>query len=125
MSPERPGRWVTPRQGPGKSWQASQDRGTRDQAFGVRLGAPSPILRCFLTGSWGSRRLTPGDCGRPGAVMPGGPALGASGWVPGVWLTVRAPTLSLLSSPSWRERGADAGRRPRHRRWPEGLGSQA
>lgn len=71
MSPERPGRWVTLRQGPGKSWQTSQGRGAPGQAFGARLGAPSPILRCFLTGSWGSPRWTQGDSGRPGAGTPG------------------------------------------------------
>lgn len=55
MSPERPGRWVTLRQGAGKSWQISQAGGTLGQAFRARLGAPSPILRCLLTGSLGSR----------------------------------------------------------------------
>ncbi|XP_066894567.1 BRCA2-interacting transcriptional repressor EMSY isoform X9 [Kogia breviceps] len=55
MSPERPGRWVTLRQGAGKNWQDSQSGRAPGQAFGARLGAPNPILRCLLTGSWGSR----------------------------------------------------------------------
>lgn len=55
MSPERPGRWVTRRQGAGKRWQISQAGGALVQAFRARLGAPSPILRCLLTGSLGSR----------------------------------------------------------------------
>lgn len=55
MSPERPGRWVTLRQGAGKSWQISYARGASGQAFGAQFGAPSPILRCLLTGSLGSR----------------------------------------------------------------------
>lgn len=55
MSPERPGRWVILRQGAGKNWQDSQSGRAPGQAFGARLGAPNPILRCLLTGSWGSR----------------------------------------------------------------------
>lgn len=55
MSPERPGRWVTLRQGAGKSWQISYAGGASRQAFGARFGALSPILRCLLTGLLGSR----------------------------------------------------------------------
>lgn len=76
MSPERPGRWVTRRQGAGKGWQVSQAGEARGQAFGGQLGEPSPILRCLLTGPWGSLRWAGG---RPSPRIPGGPALGASG----------------------------------------------
>lgn len=70
MSPERPGRWVSLRQGPGKSWQAIQGRGALGQPWRARLGAVSPILRCFLTGSRGSLKWTEGDLGTPGDGTP-------------------------------------------------------
>lgn len=94
MSPERPGRWVTLRQGDGKSWQVSQAGGAPGQEFGPRLGAPSPILRCLLTGSWGSPRWTEGDFGRPGAGI-----LGVQLWEPpgesrsSAWLSARLLSL--------------------------------
>lgn len=65
MSHERPGRWVTLRQGTGESWQINQAGGAPGQAFGARLGAPSPILRCLLTGSLGSRGVLRGILAGP------------------------------------------------------------
>lgn len=94
MSPERPGRWVTLGQGAGKSWQVSRAGGAPGQAFGPRLGAPSPILRCLLTGSWGSLRWAEGDFGRPGAGI-----LGVQLWAPpgesrsSAWLSARLVSL--------------------------------
>lgn len=112
MIHERPGRWVTLRQGAGMSWQISQAAGAPGQAFGARLGAPSPILRCLLTGSLGSRgglRVT-----LAGLVM--GSRGSSSGSLP-VSLShltgcLRAFSLSPLSSSQRRERGTDAGRGP-------------
>lgn len=97
MSPERPGRWVSLRRGPGKSWQAIQGTGALSPSLGARLGAVSPILRCFLTGSWGSLKWTEGDSGAPGdgtpeveVWEPRGES-GPSGWLSASLLSLRCP----------------------------------
>lgn len=93
MSHERPGRWVTQRQDAGKNWQISQAGGAPGHASGAWLGAPSPILRCLLTGSLGSRGVLRGDSGRPHDGIPG-----VQFWEPPsefqscAWLSARLPS---------------------------------
>lgn len=50
MSPERPGRWVSLRQGPGKSWQLIQGLGVPGQPWGARLGGAQPHPPLFPNG---------------------------------------------------------------------------
>lgn len=111
MSPERPGRWVTLRQGARESWQSSQAGGALGQAFRARLGSPSHILRCLLTGSSGSRgglRGTLAGLGLGSRRSSSGSLPVSLGCLPGC---PRA-FLSSLSSPQRREQSADVGRGP-------------
>lgn len=88
---------MTLRQGAGKSWQGSQSGGALDQAVGARLGVASPILRCLLTGSWGSPRWAEGGSGTPGAGI-----AGVQLWEPpgksrsSAWLSERPLFLSVV-----------------------------
>lgn len=121
MSPERPGRWVTLRRGAGKSWQISQAGGALGRAFRARLGAPSLILRCLLTGSLGSRGGLRGTLA--GLVL--GSRRSSSGTFPvslGRLPAVHESTLLDVLSQR-RERSAHVGRGPlTPATGPKGLG---